>query len=90
MFVISKKINTKYAMDFCGLYQHRNFDDGIDFFVFDVSLDLYELDHNPRFSISLRIINFTIFEFEIYNMFHLTNNDENDISNKETNNGGKN
>ena len=53
------------------LYKLRDYSDGITFFDFKINLDLYEDDHKPYFEIQLTVLNFMIFHFEIYNMYHL-------------------
>ena len=70
MFCFSKRINKKYGMDISGLHFIRRFKDGISFFEVSINLDLYKGDHNPHFRIMLLILNFKVFEFEIYNAEH--------------------
>lgn len=70
MINFSSEIDNKYAVELSLFYKYRKFKDGIDFFHFEGSLDIYEGDHNPQFRIFIGLLNFTIFEFEIYNMFH--------------------
>jgi len=48
------------------LHQIRSFKDGITFFELSKNLDLYKVEHNPRFRIMLIVLNFKIFEFEIH------------------------
>jgi hypothetical protein len=71
MFLFSHKITKKFALDFTAFHLLRSFKDGITFFEFDVNLDLYEQDHNPKFRIVLIALNFKLFEFEIYNINHV-------------------
>jgi hypothetical protein len=71
MVSFSFKINKKYALDFLMFHQVRSFKDGIDFIDFDCKIDLYEGDHNPQFSLFFEVFNFTIIDFQIYNMFHV-------------------
>jgi len=70
MICFSKILTKKYAMDFSCLHFIRKFNDGITFFDFSINLDFYEDNHNPRFSIIWIILNFKVFEFEIYNRNH--------------------
>jgi hypothetical protein len=49
--------------------------DGLDMIEFHMQWDRYKADHNPRFHIILIILNFVIFEFEIYNVNHCDDND---------------
>ena len=65
------KINKKYAWEIALFYKLRQFKDGIDFFEFNIGLDLFEGDHNPKFRLLLIIFNFTIIDIEVYNMFHI-------------------
>ena len=66
----SIKLNKKYAFDCLFFHLRRAFKDDIDFFELKLGVDLYEGDHNPQWQFYLIILNFTIFEFVIYNMFH--------------------
>ena len=67
------KVGDDYAWELDFLYKYRDFSDGIDFFVFKCGLDKYHCEHNPKFDFSLRILNVTIFEFSIYNIWHMDN-----------------
>ena len=58
------------ALDFVFCNKVRSFKDGITFFDFETNLDLYEVDHNPKFEIRLTILNVIIFELTIYNILH--------------------
>jgi hypothetical protein len=71
MLGFSFKINKKYAFDIAAFYKVRDFHDGIDFFNSEINLDLFKGDHNPQFNIFLMLFNFMIFEIDIYNMFHV-------------------
>jgi len=70
MICFSKKITKFFALDLSLFHFIREFKDGITFFEFKVDLNLYASDHNPHFRIILIIVNFKIFEFEIYNTEH--------------------
>ncbi len=48
------------------LHKVRNFSDGWSFVNFEVNLDLYEHEHNPQFRVYFMLLNYTIFELEIY------------------------
>ena len=67
------KINENYAWELTLFYKYREFKDGIDFVEFDTKYDRYMEDHNPKFELSLRILNCTIFDFGIYNVWHADN-----------------
>ena len=76
------KLTKNYALDWNFFWKIRNFKDGINFFNFDIDLDLYKFDHNPKFDICLAIFNYIIFEIEIYNINHVPN-DEDEEENEE-------
>lgn len=63
-----------WSMDF--LRWIRAGEDGITFFELSCVLDLFKADHNPRFAIMLVIVNLKIFEFEIYNINHVEDEDD--------------
>ena len=60
----------KYAIDLCLFKKIRNFNDGVTFFDMNINLDLYKGDHKPSLVIHLVILNFTIFELDVYNIYH--------------------
>lgn len=60
------KITKRYYFALTMFMKVRDYSDGIDFVEFETSLDLYEMEHNPKFVIRLMLINFTIFELEFY------------------------
>lgn len=74
MRTISYAINEKYACEFTILHKVRSFSDGITN-EFCCDLDLYKADHNPKFTIRLILFNLMIFEFQIYNRFHMESED---------------
>ena len=67
---LHSKIGDNYAWELETFYNYRSFADGIDFFIFDWSYDKYICDHNPKFNITLKILNFIIFDFTVYNIWH--------------------
>lgn len=69
-------INKKYAFEMTLFHKLREFKDGIDFFDFHCELNLFKDDHNPRFNLFFEIMNITIIEIDIYNMFHIDNGDK--------------
>jgi len=71
------RLSKNYAIDWSFLRKIRNFSDGISFFEFNCNLDLYKSDHNPKINIHLMLINIMIFEFEIYNVNHVE--EQNDL-----------
>lgn len=72
------KLTKNYSLDWNFFWKVRSFEDGIKFLTFDINLDLYESDHKPSFNIYLGILNYTIFEIEIYNVNHLLEEEEDD------------
>jgi len=67
-----EKIKLTYEIDL--FRKIRNFSDGIDFLDFRINLDLYDGDHKPSFIMHLIILNWTILEFSIYNIYHQNEN----------------
>ena len=63
-------INKDYAIELMLFHMVRSFKDGISFFEFEINLDLFEEDHNPKFDIFLIIFNCMIFQLWIYNVHH--------------------
>lgn len=51
--------------------RNRDSKDGFTTVDFKINFDKYEADHNPRFELSLVLLNFLIFDFSIYNVWHL-------------------
>ncbi len=66
-------ITDNYAWEFQLFYKYRDFSEGVDFFDFDMTFDKYICDHNPKFEFGLKILNFIIFNFTIYNIWHTDN-----------------
>ena len=64
------KIYENYGWELEFFNKYRNFSDGIEFLNLIVNWDKYESDHKPSFEIALKILNFIIFEFTIYNIWH--------------------
>lgn len=71
MVYLSRKISKNYAIELSCFHFLRKFSDGISFAEFDINLDLFKSDHNPKFKIILIMLNFKIFEFEVYNVNHV-------------------
>jgi hypothetical protein len=67
--VLNTKI--KLATELTLFKQIRSFKDGISFFEFIFNLDLYDGDHKPSFIFHIIILNWTILELNIYNIYHL-------------------
>ncbi len=70
MVLISKKISKNYAFEFSAFHKIRKFKDGVTVCNSSINLDLYNADHNPQLQIILVLINFKIFEINIYNVNH--------------------
>ena len=67
------KITCDYAWELETFYKRRDFEDGVEFFDLDIHWDRYCGDHNPQFIFSLTILNLTVFNFSIYNVYHIDN-----------------
>lgn len=67
------KIGENYAWDLGIFYKYRDFKDGIDFFIIEITFDKYLCDHNPKFEFAIKILNFMIIDFDIYNIWHIDN-----------------
>lgn len=74
MILWGNKINDNYAWEFCALHKLRDFSDGVTFFEKNIVWDKYLRDHKPSFEISLIILNFMIFEFNVYYIWHRDEN----------------
>ena len=70
MIWYGKDINKDYAWEISALHKIRDFKDGISFIDFDINWDRYLADHTPAFNFSLEILNYKIFEFNIYYQRH--------------------
>lgn len=70
MICFSRRLSKNYAVDFSCFHFIRKMKDGISFLDFKINLDLFKGDHNPKFEISLYVLNFKFFQFEIYNRNH--------------------
>ena len=71
MIWFSKKLSKKFALDISLLHSIRRFEDGISFIEFKINLDLFKGDHNPKLDIIFILLNFKVFEVEIYNEEHI-------------------
>ena len=67
------KIGKNYAWELNTFYKYRDFSDGIDFFIVEITFDKYPNDHNPKFEIAIKILNLMIVDFDIYNIWHIDN-----------------
>jgi hypothetical protein len=67
------KIGENYAWDLGIFYKYRDFSDGIDFFIIDITFDKYLGDHKPSFEFSIKIFNLMVIDFTIYNIWHVDN-----------------
>lgn len=70
------KISKNYVWELTLLYKYRSLDDGLSLFEFKSDIDWYDGDHCPKADISLRLFNWTIFEFNIYNVNHADDSDD--------------
>lgn len=70
MKIFSEEINKNYGWEIALFFKVRDFSDGITFFETTINWDKYLDNHTPRFKINLMILNYTIFEFTIYYLYH--------------------
>ena len=70
---LHSKIGKNYAWELNTFYKYRDFSDGIDFFIVEITFDKYPNDHNPKFEIAIKILNLMIVDFDIYNIWHIDN-----------------
>jgi hypothetical protein len=54
----------------------RAWKDGVTFWTWTCDLDLFKEDHKPSFTLRLEALNRTLFGVEIYNVHHLSPEDE--------------
>ena len=66
-------INRNYSWELELFTKHRDFKFGITPFKFEIDFSIYPCDHNPKFEMELVIMNFSIFQFLIYNIWHMEN-----------------
>ncbi len=64
-------IGKNYGWEFNLFSKIRDWCDGVSIIEFNINLDRYPSDHNPKFEIFLTLFNITIFEFTIYNIWHI-------------------
>lgn len=70
MLLFGKLINKDYAWELSLFYKYRDFSDGLSIVEHIINWDRFLADHSPSFEWSLRLFNFTIFEFNIYYIHH--------------------
>lgn len=70
MINISRKINKNYAWELVFFNKIRNFSDGFIFLEIKCNWDKYLSDHSPRLEIYYIALNYMIFEFNIYYLYH--------------------
>jgi hypothetical protein len=71
----SGKLTTNYAAELTVASQIRRLKDGLTIINLDLGFDWYKGDHCPRFKCALFMFNHTIFEFSIYNVNHVDDDD---------------
>jgi hypothetical protein len=74
MISFNKSLSKKFALEMNMFYKIRSITDGFDFIDFNIVYDKYDGDHKPSFLINLILLNFVIFEFQIYNKHHAKEN----------------
>jgi len=55
-----------WVFELAGFYFIRDFKDGVSFFEFNINLDLFDMEPNPKFSIHLLFLNINLLEISIY------------------------
>lgn len=70
MFLFTKRMGNK-AVELTAFHKVRNYQDGVTFCQCEINLDLYKDDHNPKFTIHLIFFNYTIIEFNWYDIRHV-------------------
>jgi hypothetical protein len=66
MIVCCTKISKTHFFALTLFHKLRDFSDGWTFINFETRLDLYKHEHNPQFRMHLVVLNYTVFELEIY------------------------
>ena len=74
--LLATTINEDYAMELMLLHRYRDLSDGLSVVEFDCNFDWYHGDHCPKFDLSLRLFNWTIFEFNVYNRHHVEDDED--------------
>jgi hypothetical protein len=74
--IFSSKVSKNYAWEFILFRNYRSLSDGISLIEFTCNLDWYDGDHCPKFDLSFRLFNWTIFEFNVYNVNHYEDDEE--------------
>jgi len=64
------KLRKNYAWELQFFYRHCDWESGFTPINLDVQFDWYCSDHKPSFEFRLVLFNFTIFDFNIYNIWH--------------------
>lgn len=67
------KIGVDYAWEVDLFRKYRDFKEGLTIFSFTIEYNKYMADHNPQFQIMLIICNYKMFEFTVYNVWHIEN-----------------
>jgi hypothetical protein len=65
------KLGDNYGWELELFRQYRAWKDGFTAFEWKANVDRYPNDHNPRFEFSLVLLNCLIYDFEIYNIWHI-------------------
>lgn len=65
------KLGQNYAWELSLFHKFRSFSDGVTILETQTEIDWYKGDHNPQGTVALRVLNYTIFEFQIYNKNHV-------------------
>lgn len=71
MISFHNKINANYGWELNFLYSPRKLSDGLTVFNHTINFDWFKGDHKPSFEWTLEILNWYLFEFQLYNLNHL-------------------
>jgi hypothetical protein len=70
MINFNHKINKNYGYELVLFNKNRQSHDGLTFFNLNINWDRFLLDHSPKFTFELIILNLEIIEFDIYYLHH--------------------
>jgi hypothetical protein len=60
----------RYGWELVLFHKLRDWADGVTWFELVANTDKFVADHNPRFDFHLIVCNWTVFEFNVYNIHH--------------------
>lgn len=75
MITFANKISKNYAFEISFFHKVRKISDGIDFFEFSLNINLFKGNHNPSCCLTFEIFNYSIIDFQFYNIHHIKEED---------------